>query len=63
MSSRRSNSARKSAPKIGWSTTARKNWNWKRQVSNCRGINLEPQALVDRPSAIRRRGPVRAAEE
>ena len=35
----------------------------KLQEPNCRGINLEPQALVGRPSAIRRRGPVGAAEE
>ena len=46
MSTRRSNSARKSAPRIGWSTSARRNWNWKRREPNCRGINLEPQALV-----------------
>ena len=63
MTTRRLNSARKSAPRIGWSTSARRNWNWKQQVPNCRGINLEPQALVGRPSAFRRRGPVRAVEE
>ena len=48
--------ARKSAPRIGWSTLARRNWNWKWRGPSCRGINLEPQALVGRPSAIRRQG-------
>ena len=63
MLTRRSISGRKSAPRIGWSTSARRNWNWKRLEPNWRGINLEPQALVCHPSAIRRRGPVGAAEE
>ena len=35
----------KPAPRIGWSTSARRNWNWKRWEPNCRGINLEPLSV------------------
>ena len=42
VSTKRLNYARKFAPRIGWSTSVRRNWNWKQRVPNCRGINLEP---------------------
>ena len=41
-STRRLNSAKKSAPRMGRSTAARRNGNSKRRLPNCRGITLEP---------------------
>ena len=62
-STRKSNSAKKSAPWMRQSTLARRNKNWKRRLPNWRGSNLEPQAFVGQPLAIRRQGPVGAADK
>ena len=51
------NSLRKSAPRIGRSTAARRKENSNRRPPNCRGSTRDPQAGHGRPSAISRRGP------